>query len=111
LIIALIIALIVPAWLPGSAQSLSLNRHRSPNVVRGIEALQDAAIARRLLRRNPKRHGGDAIASTDAKGKGARAGALRERAKTSALPVEKLDAATVPVATLNKALLPAPPSL
>jgi hypothetical protein len=63
LIIALIIALIVPAWLPGSAQSLSLNRHRSPNVVRGIEALQDAAIARRLLRRNPKRHGGDAIAS------------------------------------------------
>jgi hypothetical protein len=109
LIIALIIALIVPAWLPGSAQSLSLNRHRSPNVVRGIEALQDAAIARRLLRRNPKRHGGETIASTDAKGKGA--GALRERAKTSALPVEKLDAATVPVATLNKALLPAPPSL
>ena len=57
--------------------------------MRGVQPLQHAAVARRLLRRNLVRHGRYSPAGTRTQRKGARA--LRQRAKPAALPVEHLD--------------------
>ena len=72
-----------------------LDRHLPPDIVRDEQSLHHAAVARRLLRRNVKRHGSKSAAGAGADCKGARA--LGQSAKPPALPVEHLDPADVPV--------------
>lgn len=80
--------LIIRRLAVGSAQLPTLDHHLTANIVRGEQPLNNAAVTRRLLRRNLKRYGGElpAWAHTDRKS----GGPLRQRAEPPALQVEYL---------------------
>ena len=72
-----------------TARPQSLDGHAAADRVGGAQALQDAAVARRFVRRDLKGHGAHAAARLARDGEGA--GALGQRAKPAALPVKHLD--------------------
>ncbi|MGB6751272.1 MAG: hypothetical protein WBE71_01510 [Xanthobacteraceae bacterium] len=73
----------------------ALDRDLPADRVRRVEPLQDAAVARRLLRRNLIEHGHDA--AVRARPQREAAGALRQGAEPPALPVEHFDASDMAV--------------
>src|SRR5208282_5559990 len=80
---------VIPPRSIASARPTPPDRHLSSDSVREAQPLQHAAVARRFLRRNLKRHGFQPPAGARPEGK--RAGALSESAEARALRVEHLD--------------------
>ena len=91
---AIIVLLLRTAGLPKiirplavwSAQLPALDRHLTPDIVRGEQPLHHAAVTRGFLRRDLERYGGEP--STQARPDRKCARPLRQRAEPPALPVE-----------------------